>query len=506
MKRKKRISNIRKAQTKQAKQAAALALSCLLTACGESSAPAVQEATDSLEADTSVGKIISEPQTGTEASNTESAVKESETVSEAISSPETTSQTAATAISEGTEEKPITSAEAAENNPEMQQKDFSVSVIRKAIENKTENAMLSPLSLKLVMNMAVLGAADGSDTEKQILDALGCADKNDVRSKSGRIMKELHRPLAKEDEEAPMATGIEINNSIWTDTMESAVKIDPAYIDDIRSSLNAELFETDLQADSIVPELNGWVSDKTHKLIPNMISEPFEESCNTLLINTLYFKNRWAAPFEKMHTYEEVFHGTSDASSTDFMHRTSRDIMYKESTAYRSVSLDYTDSTAMKIFIPTSEEDYIGDIIGQMSDSDIMNDMLADNYSEAYVRLSIPKFETETSLSLRSYMASIGITDALSGEKADFSVMTADDTPSDYRLYIGDIIQSSKIICDEDGTEAAAATMAMLMRNAAMIDEPEPPIEFKADKPFLYVIQDINTSEILFAGIINNFS
>ncbi len=52
---------------------------------------------------------------------------------------------------------------------------------------------------------------------------------------------------------------------------------------------------------------------------------------------------------------------------------------------------------------------------------------------------------------------------------------------------------------DEEGTEAAAAT-AFLAAGAKVPVEEKPPVEFKADHPFLYLIRDLKTDTILFLG------
>jgi serpin B len=63
-------------------------------------------------------------------------------------------------------------------------------------------------------------------------------------------------------------------------------------------------------------------------------------------------------------------------------------------------------------------------------------------------------------------------------------------------LFISDVIHKAFVDVTEEGTEAAAAT-AVLMQARAM---PRPSPEFRADHPFLFVIQDVETRSVLFAG------
>jgi serpin B len=76
-------------------------------------------------------------------------------------------------------------------------------------------------------------------------------------------------------------------------------------------------------------------------------------------------------------------------------------------------------------------------------------------------------------------------------EGADFSGMTGSRD-----LFISDVIHKAFVAVDEAGTEAAAAT-AVMMKLAAV---PEEPVEVTVDRPFLFLIRDIETGAILFLG------
>ncbi|MCK4269329.1 MAG: serpin family protein, partial [Methanogenium sp.] len=55
---------------------------------------------------------------------------------------------------------------------------------------------------------------------------------------------------------------------------------------------------------------------------------------------------------------------------------------------------------------------------------------------------------------------------------------------------------------NEEGTEAAAAT-AVVMKLTAVIEDESVPV-FRADHPFIFLIQDNETGNILFMGRISN--
>jgi len=110
------------------------------------------------------------------------------------------------------------------------------------------------------------------------------------------------------------------------------------------------------------------------------------------------------------------------------------------------------------------------------------------------VRLTIPKFKTEQSFELDDALKEMGMASAFKARDANFSGMNGKKN-----LYIGAAIHKTFLEVGEDGTEAAATTAVIMTKTSAMND-PEETIEFKADRPFIYMIRDNQTGTILFIG------
>jgi len=68
-------------------------------------------------------------------------------------------------------------------------------------------------------------------------------------------------------------------------------------------------------------------------------------------------------------------------------------------------------------------------------------------------------------------------------------------------LFIGDVVHKAFVSVDEAGTEAAAATAVIMMPTAM---PPEELVEVTVDRPFIFLIRDIETSAILFIGRVVN--
>jgi len=111
------------------------------------------------------------------------------------------------------------------------------------------------------------------------------------------------------------------------------------------------------------------------------------------------------------------------------------------------------------------------------------------------VYIYMPKYTFETSYSLSDYLKSMGMNLSFTWPGADFSGMDGTDL-----LYIDQVLHKAYIDVYEEGTEAAAATTISFMAGAAMPHY----VEFRADHPFIFLIQEKETGNILFMGRVNN--
>ncbi len=106
----------------------------------------------------------------------------------------------------------------------------------------------------------------------------------------------------------------------------------------------------------------------------------------------------------------------------------------------------------------------------------------------------MPKFEFESEFRLKETLSAMGMPVAFSSS-ADFSEMTGNR-----ELFIQEVIHKAFVSVDEAGTEAAAAT-AVIMPTAM---PPSELVEFTIDRPFIFLIRDIETGTILFVGRVMN--
>lgn len=106
------------------------------------------------------------------------------------------------------------------------------------------------------------------------------------------------------------------------------------------------------------------------------------------------------------------------------------------------------------------------------------------------VKLHLPKFKLEESYDLKSALSSMGMSDAFSQSKADFSGMSPEKN-----LFLSNVFHKSFVEINEEGTEAAAGSASEVGFRIKL-----PSIEFSADHPFLFFIRHNKTNSILFYG------
>lgn len=210
------------------------------------------------------------------------------------------------------------------------------------------------------------------------------------------------------------------------------------------------------------------------------------------MVNTLYFKNEWRYHFNDR--YQRGFYGVSGFNENAPAMSMTEYIMYSSDDAFKSLKLDYTDGSCMKIFLPADENRLVTDMIAEMS-AEELSAAMEPVYRSTEVSLTMPPFECDYKASLVEMFKSLGVQSCFDGNRADFSGITAEES-----FYISDIMQAAKIICDEKGTEAAAATVVTVATCAAV---PSYPVVLTIDRPFLYTIE-APSCETLFMGVITD--
>jgi len=135
------------------------------------------------------------------------------------------------------------------------------------------------------------------------------------------------------------------------------------------------------------------------------------------------------------------------------------------------------------------------EIFEESLDAERVSSILMDVHPKD-VRLTMPKFSYESSFQLAETLSDMGMPDAFVYQVANFSGMDGSR-----ELFIGQVVHKAFVVVDEEGTEAGAAS-AVVVPGAA--PQPSTPIEVIVDRPFIFLIREINTDAILFIGRVLN--
>ena len=365
---------------------------------------------------------------------------------------------------------------------------FGLDLLRGTRDQTGEPALVSPLSAALALSMAANGA-DG-DTLEQFEAVLSGGAGLDV-------LNALCQALTADYESLGGSTECSIANSLWVDP-EGMIRAD--FIGRCGGIFDAQVIQAQLSDPGIVPALNGWVSDHTGGMIPEIVSEPFPEEAAALLVNALYLKNTWAAEFDPNQTMERTFtHGDGSEERMDFLRHFDRSLPYLETADSVGALLPYDDGRlAFFALMPAEEGADFGTWLAGL-DGAALGQLVRDSRDRAdfFLRLSLPKFEAEWTGELKDVLAVVsGLDAAFDPDRADFSRLG--DNP--YGYYLSQVIHATKLEVNEEGTEAAAATVVEAPAgSAAPLEEPQG-IELDFDRPFLYGIVDLENGVPLFLG------
>jgi serpin B len=361
------------------------------------------------------------------------------------------------------------------------------------LRTREDNLFYSPYSISAALVMTYAGAH--SITAEQMAAALHF---DLPQEKLHPAFNWLESELAKRGEgaEGKDDEGFRLNvvNAIWG---QKSYEFRVAFLDTLAENYGAGLrildFINDPEPSRIT--INDWVSEQTEGRIQDLIPPGGINSLTRLVLtNAIYFNAAWESKFTEEATRDLPFYTLDGESVIVPMMKQTESFGYAEGGDYQAVELPYDGGElSMVIILPaegmftefenTLDYEQVDGIIGKLEDK--------------RVRLTMPKFEFESEFSLKQALSALGMAEAFLGS-ADFSGMTGNND-----LFIGDVVHKAFVLVEEGGTEAAAAT-AVIMPTSAPGPKPEEPVVVTIDRPFVFLIRDIETGAILFVGRVMN--
>jgi serpin B len=362
---------------------------------------------------------------------------------------------------------------------------FALYLMRETSKDIAGNMVISPLSVAYMLGMLNDGA--NGTTRQEIAHALGydSRDQKAINEFFGNLM--TNAPLVDKSVELGIANALISNKAIGTEfsgqfaaNMKGYYQADVEYMDFSKT-------------DEVAGHVNDWCDNKTKGAIPEILNrDDIRESDAAIILNSVYLKAQWLHVFDGLYTTPQDFTTTDGKKVKVPMMAQIAPFDYFKDEIVQAVRLPYRDGNyCMILLMPTDEKMPLNDLLGSLS-IDYWR-LLVANMQLQNVILQIPKFEASTEQDMRLPLINMGVKAAFSHSDADFSGMFKE---SSIPFYINLMKQKARITVDENGTMASAVTVSSVTTG-------RPGIEFKANRPFLFVITERNSNVIFFIGRVN---
>lgn len=358
------------------------------------------------------------------------------------------------------------------------------------------NAIVSPVSVWQALAMTHAGAA--GETAAEIARVLGMPDDAAAIAEASAAMRQAFAAARTEK------IRLEIANRLWVQEGKPLVESFTTLLE-ARHAAAAGVLDFATAPEAAREDINRWVADHTGERITNLLpSGSITPLTRLVLTNAVFMKAMWAEPFEAALTREEPFMlAGGEAVELPFMHRAGSlraGQVGEGDAAMVACEIPYDGGQlSMVILVPqaadpgTAAASLVASLEGDWLDTLREQGGLRPRT----VQLSLPKWTARKPLSLNAALAELGMPQAFRAGEADFSGM---DGTRD--LSITSVVHEGFVEVSEEGTEAAAATGVVV--GVRSIARPDPPLEIKADRPFVWAVIDSETGSMLFAGIVTD--
>jgi len=359
---------------------------------------------------------------------------------------------------------------------------FAFDIFRKVVEgaDKSENIIISPLSISYALSMTLNGA--NGTTRDAMLDALRLNDITPEEINSS--YKDLTDALLTIDKRVLMS----IANSVWT---ENDFKVKDSFIDILTRYYDADSEGFDINDETAPGKINAWIEDKTNGLIKDMV-EKLNDNTVMLLINAVYFKGKWQSQFDKDKTVQSLFYKPDGTEITVPMMKQQEDFKVYSGNGFSMAEFAYGQGNFVMDIILPDDKDGIASLLPQITDPAFKT--WANGLYKRELNLSMPRYKFGFKKQLKDILTGMGMGIAFN-DGADFTNIA--ETPP---LLINDVTHQAFIETNEEGTEAAAATIV----DIGLTSMPPEPLVFNLDHAFLFIIRETTTNSIIFMGRVSD--
>ncbi|XP_018024224.1 ovalbumin-related protein X-like isoform X2 [Hyalella azteca] len=348
------------------------------------------------------------------------------------------------------------------------------------------NLLVSPYSVWSALSLALMGAEGRS--RRQLEDALGLPTTRRGAYRTKYALDFVMRALGSGTNGGPELRRVD------RAYFDPTVQLHPC----VTNLLN-DVQILDMIFDSIgsANKINNDVSMVTGGQIKDLLSSDALVNSLFVLLNAIYFKGSWQTKFDPKNTSKQKFNRQSGemVAMADMMTVESTfNLAASTSLGAAMLQLPYYNSNMSMLVMLPDPSSTVDETLKQLSPTTLSQSLAA--LKPTIVRVSLPKFDLAKKMEdeLVQGLGRLGITDIFNSSVANFTSFTSDSS-----LYVDTAIHQAKVMVNEEGTVAAAATALTATRSGS-----SNPVQFSANRPFLFLIYDSRVRVTLFAGIIRN--
>gem|GEM_PF-1193854 len=356
------------------------------------------------------------------------------------------------------------------------------------------NAIFSPYGIYMALGMLANGAEKGSETEEELLDALGSDSPDSLNAYLDSLLVSV---------EESGNVRFDSNSLVIVNSSEFLkLRISEDYSAKVARYCRGAIAEADISGDlsGVKRKIKEWVNLKTSGMIPNYESS-ISKGVLCDLLNVVYFKGTWMFKFQKRDTWDKNFRNDDGSvSKVKMMHKKLAFATYLDDGRYRALEVPYSSLDVRMCLILPEDEDSLDVLSSWRSETLEYRDSFVRKLGKSpptHVELSLPRFTMSANYDLGRIMRTLGIAGVLGGD-ARFTEMLEGT-----QLFFDSGTHQAKVKVNEEGTEAAAVTEVMVLGSCLPREEPKR-IVFRCDIPFIFTILDGDDNNCLFMGYAGN--
>ena len=349
------------------------------------------------------------------------------------------------------------------------------------------NATVSPASVAIALAMVEPGTVDAA--QEQMSTLLRIDDPAAFHDSMNALEQDLEARTPGDfgGDDDPGEVTINIANAAF---LQQGYPFEADYLNAIGANYGPVLREVDFMADPdrVAHEINDFVADATNDQIVDLIADgTIRPETVFALVNALYLKASWLETFDETATTDHSF-TTLDGSTVDIALMRGASLSSAAGDGWVAATKSYVGGLSAQFILP--DDGRFDEIAANLAT--VLADYETNRTSGA--ELAVPRFETRTSIELSPALKALGLT----GPYTNGGLLGIADDPS---LVIDKVIHEAFVAMDEDGTEAAAATVVLGYPTEGPALQPVPVV---LDRPFLYRIVDDTSGATLFIGQITD--